>query len=267
MSRVGPIEAGLLNALRKKREVEQPEQIAVGGELPEVDIEVVVSQGLIEAAVDEFGDAVAEQAAKDDAPDRATLSLRDAVGKERTILLGMPGAFTPACDEVHLPDYIKSASELAQAGVEQIAVMTTNDVYVNKKWLSAVEECIGIGPSKIAVIADGDGDAAKALGLAFDAGFGLGTRSKRFAMVLDEGIIKHVAVDEGMEEVKSTSVSSVRRVLPSAFPASVRTTTQGGGGAGDADADQQKAAGVFAVGLLGAAAYLYSTGQLNIGAH
>ena len=117
MSRVGPIEAGLLNALRKKREVEQPEQIAVGGELPEVDIEVVVSQGLIEAAVDEFGDAVAEQAAKDDAPDRATLSLRDAVGKERTILLGMPGAFTPACDEVHLPDYIKSASELAQAGV------------------------------------------------------------------------------------------------------------------------------------------------------
>ena len=65
-----------------------------------------------------------------------------------------------------------------------------------------------------------------------------------------------------MQEVKTTSVSSVRRVLPSAFPASVRTTARGAGGAG-ADDDQQKAAGVFAAGLLGVAAYLYSTGQLN----
>ena len=85
--RAGAVEAGLLNALRKLRKVEQKPQVVPGAKLPEVDVEICLSSGLAEAA------GVAEDAAQEGAPDRVTLSLADAIGDKRTILLGMPGVF------------------------------------------------------------------------------------------------------------------------------------------------------------------------------
>jgi len=142
----------------------------------------VLSEGLVEAA------GVAAQAAKPDAPDRATLSLKDAIGDQSTVLLGMPGAFTPSCTDLHLPGFISSEGKFERSGIDQIALLTTNDVYVNLAWLKIVEDCVGPGTkSKIAMISDGDGEAVRALGLAADMGFGLGERAKRFALVTQVG--------------------------------------------------------------------------------
>lgn len=236
---------GLMNALRKLRKVDQKAQITVGSKLPDVDIEVCVSQGLAEAA------GVAEDAAKDGAPDRATLSLIEAIGDKRTILLGMPGAFTPTCTDLHLPGFISAEDTLEKSGVEQIALLTTNDVYVNLAWIKSVEECVE-KQTKIAVISDGDGDAIKELGLAADMGFGMGARAKRFALLVDKGMVKHVAVDEGMNELSATSAEEVVKVLPKVFPEAAAIAKK--------EKDQQNAAGLgLAAAALVAAYYYYTT--------
>lgn len=237
--RAGPIKAGLINALRELRKVTQAEEIKIGGALPEVDVEVVLSEGLVEAA------GVGPQASQKGAPDRATLSLKEAIGEQPTVLLGMPGAFTPSCTDLHLPGYINAEGRIESKGIEQIALMTTNDVHVNAAWLKVVEQCVG-KQSKIALISDGDGDAVRALGLATDMGFGFSTRTKRFALVLDEGVVKHVAVDEGMIAVEKTSAETIEKVLPSVFPQSV---------AAQEDKEQQQ--GLVAVLLLAAASIAY----------
>lgn len=244
--RAGTVEAGLLNALRKLRKVEQKPPIAVGAKLPDVDVEVCLSSGLAEAA------GVAEEAAEEGAPDRITLSLVDAIGDKKTILLGMPGAFTPTCTDLHLPGFIRAEDSLEKQGVEQIALLTTNDVYVNLAWIKNVEECTGAGSTKIAVISDGDGDAVKELGLAADMGFGMGTRAKRFTLLLDEGVVKHVAVDEGMEELSNTSAEAIGEVLPVVFPATAAVAKA---------EEQQKTAsiGLAVAALTGAAYYYYTT--------
>ena len=125
------------------------------------------------------------------------------------------------CDagtDLHLPGFINAEGELEKkGGIEQVALLTTNDVFVNRAWLKAVEGCVG-KESKIVLISDGDGDAVRAMGLMGDMGFGLGARAKRFALVLDGGVVKHVAVDEGMEKMEATSAEAVISVLPDVFP-------------------------------------------------
>jgi len=242
--RAGIIQNGLLNALRSLRKVEQSPQVEVGASLPEVDVEIVVSEGLAEAA------GVANQAAEEGAPDRVTLSLAEAIGTEPTVLLGMPGAFTPSCTDIHLPGYINAEGKMEAKGVEQIALLTTNDVYTNRAWLKTVEECVD-KRTRIAMISDGDGDALKALGLMADMGFGLGVRAQRFALVLDQGIVKHVAIDKGMKEVDTTSAEAVMEVLPIVLPKSE---------ASKAEADQQSAGSAAALLAAGVLYYLYTSG-------
>lgn len=164
----------------------------------------------------------------------------------------MPGAFTPTCTDLHLPGFIRAEESLEKQGVEQIALLTTNDVYVNLAWIKSVEECTGVGSTKIAVISDGDGDAVKELGLAADMGFGMGTRAKRFTLLLDQGKVKHVAVDEGMEDLSDTSAEAIGKVLPTVFPEAAAVAKE---------EDQKKAAGIgaAAVALVAAAYYYYTT--------
>lgn len=122
----------------------------------------------------------------------------------------MPGAFTPTCTQEHLPGYIKQAKRFANLGYKTIAVVTTNDKYVNREWMNSQ----GIGDCKdIIMLSDGDGDFVKSLGLAEDQGFGVGVRSQRFALVTDNGVATHLLTDEGMDTCGVTSADSLLKLL------------------------------------------------------
>jgi len=124
---------------------------------------------------------------------------------KKVVLFSVPGAFTPTCDARHLPGFVQHAADFKAKGVDTVACMAVNDVFVMKAWgkASAVED-------KVLMLADGNGDYAKALGLDMDAtGFGMGIRGKRFAVVVDDGVVKGLYV-EAPGEFK---VSSAEHVL------------------------------------------------------
>jgi len=110
---------------------------------------------------------------------------------KRVVLFSVPGAFTPTCDAKHLPGYLGLIDQLRGKGVDTIACMAVNDVFVMNAWGKAS----GCG-DKVVMLADGNADYARALGLELDArGFGMGTRSQRFAIVVEDGVAKHVNVE------------------------------------------------------------------------
>jgi len=123
---------------------------------------------------------------------------------KKVVLFSVPGAFTPTCDARHLPGFIQHADDFKAKGVDTIACMAVNDVFVMKAWAkaSAVE-------GKVLMLADGNGDYAKALGLELDAtAFGMGVRGKRFAIIVDNGVATGVFV-EGPGEFKVSSADYV----------------------------------------------------------
>jgi peroxiredoxin len=103
----------------------------------------------------------------------------------------VPGAFTPTCDAKHLPGFVELADQIRAKGVDTIACMAVNDVFVMNAW----GKSSGVG-DKIVMLADGNGDYAKALGLELDAkGYGMGTRGQRFALIVKDGVAKSVEVE------------------------------------------------------------------------
>ncbi len=109
----------------------------------------------------------------------------------KVLLFGLPGAFTPTCSEIHLPGYIAKAKELRAAGVEAIACLSVNDPYVMAAWGEATG-----ATGKVDLLADANGDLARALGLEVDlSAGGLGRRCRRFAAVVDDGIFTMLAVE------------------------------------------------------------------------
>lgn len=111
----------------------------------------------------------------------------------KVALVAVPGAFTPTCDRNHLPGYVGRADEIKALGVDAIAVTSTNDVFVLKAWSTASG-----ADGKVEMLSDGNADFAKALGLSFDgSGFGLGTRSQRYAMLVEDGVVKSLSVEDG----------------------------------------------------------------------
>ena len=124
---------------------------------------------------------------------------------KKVVLFSVPGAFTPTCDAKHLPGFVERTGELKGKGVDTIACMAVNDVFVMNAW--GKQSNVG---DKILMLADGNGDYAKALGLELNAtGFGMGMRGQRFAIVVDDGVVKKVHV-EAPGEFK---VSSAEHVL------------------------------------------------------
>jgi glutaredoxin/glutathione-dependent peroxiredoxin len=130
---------------------------------------------------------------------------------------GMPGAFTTTCTTEHLPGYIASAEKFKALGISKIAVVTTNDRFVNEKWGEQLGLTDTSGSSTasnmITILSDGDGDLVKNLGLADDMGFGIGTRSKRFVMVVDKGTVSDLFMDDGMDDCTTTSAANLITVL------------------------------------------------------
>ncbi|TDR93903.1 peroxiredoxin [Enterovirga rhinocerotis] len=110
----------------------------------------------------------------------------------KVVLVAVPGAFTPTCDRNHLPGYVTHADDIKAGGIEAILVTSTNDVFVLKAWSTAAG-----ADGKVEMVSDGNGDFAKAIGLSFDgSGFGLGIRSQRYAMVVDDGTVTSLAVED-----------------------------------------------------------------------
>ena len=124
----------------------------------------------------------------------------DVLGTGKVVLFAVPGAFTTGCTMVHLPTFVEGASDLAGEGVDTIACIAVNDAWVMGAWGKAH------GSDDITMLADGNGEFAAAMGLTMDgSGFGLGSRSKRYAAVIEDGTITHLAVDEGGIEVSTCS--------------------------------------------------------------
>jgi peroxiredoxin len=111
------------------------------------------------------------------------------------VFFAVPGAFTPTCDARHLPGYIDGYDKFKAKGVDTIACVAVNDVFVMKAWGKSAN-----AGDKVLMLADGNGDYARALGLELDAtGFGMGKRAQRFALIVKDGVATQVNVEAGGE--------------------------------------------------------------------
>jgi len=123
---------------------------------------------------------------------------------KKVALFSVPGAFTPTCSAKHLPGFVDKAQELKAKGVDEIAATAVNDAFVLNAWNKAN------GSGDITMLADGNGDFAKALGLTMDgSGYGMGTRGQRFSMIVDDGVVQELNV----EKPGDFNVSSAEHML------------------------------------------------------
>lgn len=133
------------------------------------------------------------------------VSTEELFGGKKVVLVSVPGAFTPTCSMNHLPGFVDHADELHGKGVDTIACMAVNDVFVMNAW----GKDRGVGEN-VTMLADGNGEYAKALDLEMDGtGFGMGIRGQRFAIIVDDGVATHIAV----EEPGKLDVSSAESIL------------------------------------------------------
>jgi peroxiredoxin len=111
---------------------------------------------------------------------------------KKVLLFAVPGAFTPGCSITHLPGYVVNADTIKAKGVDTIVCMSVNDGFVMDAWGKAQNA------EALLMLADGNGDFTAALGLELDGnGFGMGMRSQRFAMIVEDGAVTHLNVEEG----------------------------------------------------------------------
>ena len=127
------------------------------------------------------------------------------LGSGKVVLFAVPGAFTPGCSNFHLPGFVLRAEEVKAKGVDTIACIAVNDAFVMHAW--AQDQNVG---DAVQMIGDGNGTFTEAVGLVFDgSGIGLGSRSQRYAMVLQDGVVEQLLV----EPKPGVDVSSVENVL------------------------------------------------------
>jgi peroxiredoxin len=120
------------------------------------------------------------------------ISSDDIFAGKKVLMFAVPGAFTPGCSVTHLPGYVVNADKIKDKGVDTIACMSVNDAFVMGAWGQAQNA------EELLMLADGNGEFTAALGLELDGrGFGLGTRSQRFAMIVEDGTVTHLNVEPG----------------------------------------------------------------------
>ncbi len=143
--------------------------IRVGDRIPDATLRIMTDDGIVEKTTGEiFGD-------------------------RKVAFFGVPGAFTPTCSAQHLPGFVQHADALKAKGVDAIACLAWNDPFVMGAWGKA--QNVG---DKVMMLADGNGELTEAMGLGFDAsGHGLGTRNRRFSMVVDDGVVSTLNLEEG----------------------------------------------------------------------
>lgn len=127
--------------------------------------------------------------AGDNGPDQ--VQTHELLGKGKVALFAVPGAYTPTCSAKHLPGFVEKAGEFQAKGVDKIVCMSVNDAFVMNAWGKDQNT-----DGKIVMMADGNGDFASAIGLTMDgSGFGMGQRSQRFSVVLEDGVVKELNVE------------------------------------------------------------------------
>ena len=157
--------------------------IKVGEKIPDVTLKAATSEGMRDITTAEL------------------------FGGKRVVLFALPGAFTPTCSAKHLSGFIEKAAEIKTRGIDTIACLSVNDAFVMDAWGKAH----GAGDA-VLMLADGNGDFSKAVGLDFDgSNFGMGTHSQRYAAVIEDGVVKELAVEKPME----FKVSSAEAILES----------------------------------------------------
>lgn len=133
------------------------------------------------------------------------ISVEDLTKGKKVVLIGVPGAFTPTCSLKHLPGFMEKAEDLKAKGVDTIACVSVNDAFVMDAWSKSVGT-----DDKILMLADGSANFTKAIGVELDlADKGLGIRSRRYAMLLDDGAVKELNLEEG----GAFTVSSAEEIL------------------------------------------------------
>ena len=156
--------------------------ISAGDKVPSVSFKALTADGLTDVASDDYFKG------------------------KKTALFAVPGAFTPTCSAKHVPSYLSRASALKAKGMDQIACVSVNDAFVMKAW----GEAQSVGET-IDMLADGNGEFARATGLILDGtGFGLGERTTRFSMIVDDGTVSVLNVEENPAEM---AVSSAEHML------------------------------------------------------
>lgn len=155
--------------------------IAIGERIPDVELKMVGDHGT------------------------ETVRSADVLGKGKVVLFGVPAAFSPTCSDVHLPGYVVRGQELRAKGVDRVFCVAVNDPYVMAAWGRSQ----GVGDS-VTMLADGNGDFARAMGLDLDlSASGMGVRNRRYAVVIENGVVTHLA----LEERTGLEVSSAEAVL------------------------------------------------------
>lgn len=155
--------------------------IKVGDKIPEAILKCIGSDGIVNIEVEKH------------------------FSNKKIVLFSVPGAFTPTCSAKHLPGFVEYSSDILSKGVDEIICISVNDPFVMNAW-----EKDQNSKGKVTLLADGNGDFTEALGLSFDgSGFGLGKRGQRFVIIIDKGIIVHLAI----EKAGSFEVSSAESVL------------------------------------------------------
>ena len=124
---------------------------------------------------------------------------------KKVVVFAVPGAFTPTCSMKHLPGFLEQAGAIKAKGVDEIVCLSVNDAFVMGAWGKS-----NSAAGKVRMIADGNGALTKAVGLTLDAsGFGMGTRSQRYAMIVKDGVVQELLVEPG----PGLNVSSAESVL------------------------------------------------------
>jgi len=137
------------------------------------------------------------------------VSLREYCSGRKVVIFALPGAFTPTCSEVHVPSYIDSAQALRDKGVQAVACVSTADFFVMNAW----GKSMGTG-EHVDMLGDGNHDFTNAAGMSIDlSAMGLGERSKRYVMVLDDGVVTHMAVETNPGEATVSAADAVLKAL------------------------------------------------------
>ncbi|HEY1259148.1 MAG TPA: peroxiredoxin [Stellaceae bacterium] len=159
--------------------------IKVGDRLPSATLRQVTSEGPKEVSTDDF------------------------FRGKKVALFAVPGAFTPACSQRHLPGFVERAAEIKAKGVDEVACVAVNDAAVLTAWGKQQKS-----EGKVTMLADGSGELARALGLELDLSkAGLGVRSKRYSMLVDNGVVKSLNVEAQPGQVEASSAEAMLKAL------------------------------------------------------
>jgi len=156
------------------------------------------------------GDRLPEAKFRVMGPDGPAWKTTDEMFKgKKVVLFAVPGAFTPTCSNNHLPGFLKSHDAIKAKGIDAIAVTGVNDVFVMEAWKKTTGAA-----DKIEFLADGNGDFAKALDMTLDgSGNGLGTRSKRYAMLVEDGVVKKLNIEEVAGKADMSSAENLLKSM------------------------------------------------------